>query len=379
VLFASYSRADRDQIRTLLTDLHALGHVVWLDEELSGGQVWWDEILAKIRQCDAFMFLITPASVESEACLLELEYAVALDRVVIPVHVAQTDPAALPSILETHQTVSYRQGDKSEMMALARALTQTEVGRPLPDPLPAVPPLPGSYLGSIRDQIRSQNPLNLDQQLGLLHRLRLRADDGAGDDVVGLLESFRTRDDLFASVAEEIDALHRSLAAPVLSGERRDSRFGNLFRRPTALIDRVTITLVAVAIVAAVVAWTGVLWKVDGGTYDWGNPGVGSQRWHLGVLLALFVALAVLSYSKVRVVQTLASAAALSLSLVGLLVWWWQRAIVGGLLLKEYIDNSAGPITLGLGLTGSGFSLALQVLAGLLLCISAFSRGADKT
>ncbi len=58
-----------------MTDVRALGHVVWLDEELSGGQVWWDEILAKIRECEALLFLVSPSSVESEACLLELHYA----------------------------------------------------------------------------------------------------------------------------------------------------------------------------------------------------------------------------------------------------------------------------------------------------------------
>ena len=53
MLFISYTRADRDGIGTLLTDLRALGHAVWMDEELSGGEVWWNEIVAKIRQCDA--------------------------------------------------------------------------------------------------------------------------------------------------------------------------------------------------------------------------------------------------------------------------------------------------------------------------------------
>ena len=168
MLFVSYTRTDRDGIGTLLADLRALGHVVWLDEELSGGQVWWDEILAKIRQCEAFLFLVSPSSVESEACLLELRYATALERLVIPVRIAQTDPAAMPSTLETHQVVGYTQGDKSETMALARALAQTETGRPLPDPLPEEPSLPGSYFGSIRDQIKSREPLSLDQQLGLV-------------------------------------------------------------------------------------------------------------------------------------------------------------------------------------------------------------------
>lgn len=96
MLFVSYTRVDRDGIGTLLADVRTLGHGVWLDEELSGGQVWWNEILGKIRDCEAFLFMVSPSSVESEACLLELQYATALDRIIIPVHIAETSaPAAL--------------------------------------------------------------------------------------------------------------------------------------------------------------------------------------------------------------------------------------------------------------------------------------------
>ena len=60
MLFVSYSNIDRDKIAVVLGDLRALGHDVWLDEQLSGGQLWWDEILGRIRACDAFLFLLHP-------------------------------------------------------------------------------------------------------------------------------------------------------------------------------------------------------------------------------------------------------------------------------------------------------------------------------
>ncbi|MDP9463991.1 MAG: toll/interleukin-1 receptor domain-containing protein [Actinomycetota bacterium] len=378
MLFASYTRADRDLIATLLTDLRALGHVVWLDQELSGGQVWWDEILAKIRQCEALLFLVSPSSVESEACLLELEYAISLNRVVIPVQLVQTDPNSMPSVLETHQTVSYQHGDKAETMALARALTQTEVDRPLPDPLPAEPPLPGSYFGSIRDQIKSRDPMSLDQQLGLLHRLRARADDGARDDVVTLLNSLRSRDDLFASVATQIDALQTSLVPPPAPSDvPRHAGFRGRFRRPDALIDQLAIALIAVAIVAALFAMSSDLWEVEtNGPTAWGD--VDLQRWHLGVLLCLFVVSAGLSFSKTQIVRRVASPAAVGVSLIGLFAWWWLGGIVGGLLLENYVATDSADVKLAFGMTGSGFSLATQVLAGVLLSVSAFSSGQES-
>lgn len=70
---------------------------------------------------------ITPCLVESEACLLEFSSATSLNRIVVPVHIVETDLRAMPSSLESHQIVTYTQGE----------------------------------------------------QLGLLHRLRVRADDGA--------------------------------------------------------------------------------------------------------------------------------------------------------------------------------------------------------
>jgi hypothetical protein len=375
MLFVSYTRTDRDGIGTLLADLRALGYVVWLDEELSGGQVWWDEILTKIRQCEAFLFLVSPSSVESEACLLELKYATALNRLVIPVRIAQTDPTAMPSTLETHQVIGYTQGDKSETMALARALAQTEANRPLPDPLPEEPSLPGSYFGSIRDQIKSREPLSLDQQLGLLHRLRARSDDGARDDVTALLHSLRSRDDLFASVAAQIDAFQASLEPIAPEVERRQSGSVARFRRPSALIDRVTIALTSLAVLAAVIAMQGDLWEVGSdGWITWTDDGVELQRASLALLVGLFVVLAAIGFTKLRAVRRAASVAALVVALGGLLVWWWSGAIVDGLLLEQFISTDSGSVQLGVGLTGSGLSLALLVVAGVLLSVSAFSE-----
>jgi hypothetical protein len=48
-IFLSYSRDDQEIAIQLAKDLKDLGHVVWLDQELTGGQAWWDQILARIR------------------------------------------------------------------------------------------------------------------------------------------------------------------------------------------------------------------------------------------------------------------------------------------------------------------------------------------
>lgn len=100
----------------------------------------------------------------------------------------------------------------------------------------------------------------------------------------------------------------------------------------------------------------------------------GLQRWHLIVLVVvIFVIAAVLRFSMLGAMRRLASPGALLVSLIGLVIWWWGSGI-GGLLLEEHVSSDSGDIKLRLGMTGSGLSLALEVLAGVLLALSAHSR-----
>jgi len=69
-LFCSYAREDREGVRALLDGVRHLRHQVWVDERLSGGQAWWDEILAQLRKCDAMLIAVSPALLESQASAL---------------------------------------------------------------------------------------------------------------------------------------------------------------------------------------------------------------------------------------------------------------------------------------------------------------------
>ena len=50
-IFISYNRDDESTVSALAEDLRRLGHTVWFDQELIGGQTWWNQILAKVREC----------------------------------------------------------------------------------------------------------------------------------------------------------------------------------------------------------------------------------------------------------------------------------------------------------------------------------------
>jgi hypothetical protein len=210
-VFVSYARDDRDKIAALMDGLRSFGTSVWLDEALTGGQAWWEAILAEIRGCDVFVQTVSRASLDSEACASERRYASATGKPVLPVLIEPVAAEVLPSDLAAIQAVHYLEGTADEAFRLARALTRSPPPAPLPRPLPAAPPVPVSYLGSLAERVRAPQ-LSLDEQLALVARLsdalgraKLRAS------AVELLNRLRDRDDLYAATGRAIDS---ALAAP---------------------------------------------------------------------------------------------------------------------------------------------------------------------
>ena len=67
-VFISYNRQSESIVKILVGDIEALDKTVWFDQELSGGQVCWDQILKQIRDCDVFVYVLTPALLDSIAC-----------------------------------------------------------------------------------------------------------------------------------------------------------------------------------------------------------------------------------------------------------------------------------------------------------------------
>ncbi len=74
-IFISYDRENRTLAASLANDIRSLGRTVWHDEELSGGQAWWDQILEQVRTCDVFVFVLSQRALDSVACTREYEYA----------------------------------------------------------------------------------------------------------------------------------------------------------------------------------------------------------------------------------------------------------------------------------------------------------------
>ena len=214
-VFVSYSRQNLDVVSQLVEDLQAVGMTTWHDQTLTGGQRWWDNILANIRDCEVFIFALSPESWESEACRSELSYVCGLGKPILPVLVADgINLNLLSAPINEIQVADYRSRDKGAAFAIMKALNATPACEPLPDPLPTAPPVPVSYLGTLKERIDFDGPLGAQEQNLLFLELEEAIDEGRSPtEVRELLLALKRRDDLLAKVANRVDSALKNLDA----------------------------------------------------------------------------------------------------------------------------------------------------------------------
>ena len=207
--FVSYAREDSARVSEVEGRLRRLDLDVWADQALRGGQVWWDEILEKIRGCDVFVAIISAGSLNSQACSRERAYAEELGKLVVPVAVEPLH-VPLPVDIASRQMVDFTPNSPDAAFALATALIGLPHTAALPDPLPPEPEMPLTYLSRLVEQAGFREDLPRSSQHEVLTSLEpgLRATDpeerlGAWH-VLGILEA---RPDLAADAARRIDRL----------------------------------------------------------------------------------------------------------------------------------------------------------------------------
>lgn len=224
-VFVSYSRNNLDAVTPLIEDLQAVGIDAWYDQTLTGGQRWWENILAKIRECDIFVFALSPESWESDACKSELSYVLQLGKTILPVLVADgINLNLVPPPLNEFQVTDYRRRDKGASFALVKSVNTAPPTAPLVDPLPTPPAVPVSYLSSLKERIDSTDPLTSQDQIKLIFELEVGLREGRSrTEIRDLLLSLRRRDDLLAKVGTRIDEALNELGdkLPVRLEEKR--------------------------------------------------------------------------------------------------------------------------------------------------------------
>jgi WD40 repeat protein len=97
-VFISYSRSDKEFVARLHDALVERQYEVWIDwEDIPPSAEWFEEIRAGVDRADAFVYVISPESVDSKVCAQELGHAVAEHKRIIPVVRRDPDAAKVPA------------------------------------------------------------------------------------------------------------------------------------------------------------------------------------------------------------------------------------------------------------------------------------------
>src|SRR5271163_1749203 len=217
-VFVSYSSRDKDAVKSLTQDLQNADEQVWLDQRLAGGEAWWRAILEQIRGCDVFIFALSQNSIQSKPCQAELQYAQALGLQVLPVQVGPVDSMSLNPVA-TVQAIDYRHQTPNTGMRLIAALHRERARRqPLPEPLPAEPPVPFEYLIRLYTTISNPDYLTPRDQAALVAQLQVGLGedgqhDAARNDILMLLTKLHDREDATHRTRTDVEAILASIGA----------------------------------------------------------------------------------------------------------------------------------------------------------------------
>jgi len=123
-VFISYSRKDKPFVQRLHQSLEAEGRDAWVDwEGIPLTADWWVEIQAGIEAADTFVFVISPDSAASQACIDEVEHAEMHNKRIVPIVYRDVSPKELPPILGKLNWVFSRESDDFDVAF--HALTDT--------------------------------------------------------------------------------------------------------------------------------------------------------------------------------------------------------------------------------------------------------------
>ena len=178
-IFLSYSSNSKEQTSKLAKDLERMGHGVWFDQTLSGGQDWWNEICRNIRKCELFIFVLDKNSQRSHACEVEWRYALELGSKILPVKIADdVSEKILPEALARCQIFDYSNRDIDSLFELRKQIYDIPLPGELPDPLPPQPPAPMSYLNTLAEKVGTFDSLSERGQFELEQTLEQMVRDG---------------------------------------------------------------------------------------------------------------------------------------------------------------------------------------------------------
>lgn len=109
-LFISYSRQNKKVVRALVEQIEANGSQPWIDEsDIPKAEPFWEEIKKGIAEANAFVFMASPASIQSEVCNWEVAYARRNGKRIIPV--ALSDFYKDAELVAAVETITFKDPD----------------------------------------------------------------------------------------------------------------------------------------------------------------------------------------------------------------------------------------------------------------------------
>src|SRR5512147_809774 len=115
-IFISYSRRDTEFVARLASDLDAQVAGVWFDQSaIQLGQKWHDEIMDGIRECKAFILVLSPDAAESKYVREEVNKALELGKPIFPViYRAAKWTGEIQTLVSEVQTLDLRSGSYTD-------------------------------------------------------------------------------------------------------------------------------------------------------------------------------------------------------------------------------------------------------------------------
>ncbi|MEQ9001772.1 MAG: TIR domain-containing protein [Coleofasciculus sp. B1-GNL1-01] len=111
----SYADEDRAKMEKIRRILRRKSITVWTNTtDIKTGEVFEEAIKRGIEQADNLVYLLSPDSVKSDYAQRELDYAVSLNKRIIPVLVRETPPEQIPSALRELQYIDLTDNVKEE-------------------------------------------------------------------------------------------------------------------------------------------------------------------------------------------------------------------------------------------------------------------------
>ena len=114
-VFVSYSRRDKAFVQTLHIAFSQVNRDIWVDwEDIPANADWRQEIHAGIEATDTFIFVLSPDSLASKECRIELAHAIKYNKRLVPIVCRQVPPGDVPPQLAALNWIFFLAGDDFE-------------------------------------------------------------------------------------------------------------------------------------------------------------------------------------------------------------------------------------------------------------------------